>query len=312
MKFKLGLAFLLLFSASAVFAQDIEPIQKVTLPLEVRQELVSSYVPPEIEGKVWNRWTSENFTVLSLNDIQAQYLHKHLELVKVWVFNRWGLYDVDFSVECKMICVDDPDLFYKMFKLKNSYVDIRRNDDGSLRETIIFLLVNDAPSHTVPVPLTEVCLTEFSTKYEKNNFPWWVYRGMSVLNGSLDQIRLSLNEFAPYVEQSKPVYFSEGLFKMTKDSYKKLDDEQKRLFDQSAMLFCLMIRKEFGQNKFHHVVNVAADDSGEAALMQILGFRDKDDFDRTFRRYMIDLVNDIEADRTPDSYLQIRAKEGED
>ena len=108
---------LILIAVMASASFGVEPIRKVTLPIEVREELVTQVsIPSEIEGKVWNRWTSENFTVLSLNDIQAQYLHKHLELVKVWVFNRWGLYDVDFSVECKMICVDDPDLFRTSYR----------------------------------------------------------------------------------------------------------------------------------------------------------------------------------------------------
>jgi len=86
MKFLFGLIVIL----STAYVQAAEPIRKVTLPLEVRQELSGSYVPEQIEGKVWNRWTSENFTVLSLNDTHAQYLHQHLELVKVWVFSRWA------------------------------------------------------------------------------------------------------------------------------------------------------------------------------------------------------------------------------
>ena len=214
---------LLLFVLSVPCLAQTEPIRKVTLPMEVREELETTEVPDEIKGKVWNRWTSENFTVLSLNDTQAQYLHKHLELVKVWVYSRWGLYDVPFSAECKLICVDDPDLFKKMFKIDSTRVEIRRQKSGpdsqnwekNIEESIIFVLINDAPSHTIPVPLTEVCLAEFALKY-KQNFPWWAYRGMGLLNGALDQIRSSLNDFVPAVKQNQKVYFSDGILSMTK------------------------------------------------------------------------------------------------
>jgi hypothetical protein len=282
-----------------------EPIRKVTLPMEVREEMALEVtVPPEIEGKVWNRWTSENFTVLSLHDIQAQYLHKHLELVKVWVFSRWGLYNLPFTAECKMICVDDPDLFFKMFKIRKSRVEIRRDSQGLIKETVIFLLINDAPSHTVPTPLTEICMAEFSQVY-KQDTPWCLVKGMALLNGALDQIRGELSEFAPAVEQNKPVYFLNGLFGINKEKYAELTPENKRIFDQCSLALCLMLRKEFGENKFHWFIKTASDNNAEQAVQEILKFQGAVDFDKTFRRYMIDITRDVTANKTPDDYLQI-------
>lgn len=299
---RLLLSSLILIALSVSCFGD-EPIRKVTLPLEVRAEL--SEVPDAIKGKVWNRWTSENFTVLSLNDTQAQYLHKHLELVKVWVFSRWGLYDVPFTAECKLICVDDPELFKKMFKIDGTRVEIRRESSNKIDESVIFILINDDPSHTIPVPLTEVCLAEFALRYEQSEFPWWAVRGMSLLNGSLDQIRSSLHEFAPAVEQSQRVYFSDGLFEMNKQTYMELNDDKKRIYDNCAMVFCLMLRQEFGQKSFHLFLKGSVDGS-DNEVVEILGFDNNDDFDRTFKRYMIDLIRDIKANKTPDSYLQIQ------
>jgi hypothetical protein len=94
-----------------------EPIQKVTLPLEVKNEIKTTTVPKEIEGLQWNRWTSKNFTVLALNDRYAKYLHDNLEQIKAWTYTRWGFANQDFSVECKLICVDDPVLFEKLFQV---------------------------------------------------------------------------------------------------------------------------------------------------------------------------------------------------
>ena len=87
-------ALVFLFSCP-VFGQG--EITKVYSPQEVSVEVNNSKgIPKELEGLSWNRWTSKNFVVCSLNDTQAQYLHKHLELVKVWAFSRWGLPDHDF------------------------------------------------------------------------------------------------------------------------------------------------------------------------------------------------------------------------
>jgi hypothetical protein len=224
--------------------------------------------------------------------------------VKVWVFSRWGLYDVPFTAECKMICVDDPDLFFKMFKIRNTTVEIRRDDNGKIKESVIFVLINDAPSHTVPVPLTEVCMAEFSQSYRQKT-PWCVVRGMGLLNGSLDQIRGDFNEFNPTVQQNKPVYFTEGLFKTSREEYAKLGPENKRIFDHCSMTLCLMVRKEFGENKFHWFIKTASEKNVEAALQEVLRFNSMEEFDKTFRRYMVDITRDIVDGKTPDNYLQI-------
>lgn len=303
MRFFLSFAIGLL--ASNLWA--VEPIRKVELPLEVKHELLTEEIPKEIEGKVWNRWTSENFTVLSLNDTQAQYLHKHLELVKEWIFVRWGLYSINFSAECKLICVDDPVLFNKMFRLTGNKVEIRCDEKGKIKESVVYVLVNDAPSHTVPIPLTEVCLAEFAQKYN-TKFGWWASRGMGLLDGALEQIKGELEQFAPSVTGNKPLYFSKSLFETTKEQYTNLDAERKRLYDQSAMIFCLMLRKEFGQDKFHWFLKKSSEIGAEASLKEVLGFEGYADFDRTFKRYMVDLCRDVVNKKTPDSYLQIREK----
>lgn len=304
MRMILNSVLFVLLSSTAISA-EIEPIRKVELPNEVKYELRQQDIPKEIQGKVWNRWTSDNFVVLSLHDVQAQYLHQHLEAVKVWAYSRWGFYDIDFSAECKLICVDDPAIFEKMFGLTKTKVEIRRDANGKITQSVIFLLINDAPSHTVPTPLTEVCLAEFSQKYDAN-FNWWTYRGMALLNGALDQIERNLSEFVPIIESNQPIFFSEGLFKMTKEQYMALPQDKQRLYDNCAMLFCLMLRKEFGQDKFHWFLKKSSEVGPESALKEVLGFQSLDDFNRTFKRYIIDLMRDIRDKKTPPSYLQIR------
>jgi hypothetical protein len=306
--------FLTLVAAMVVGPVHSGEIAKITRPQEVRAEIRSSdRVPKELEGLQWNRWTTKNFVVCSLNDTQAQYLHKHLELVKGWVFARWGMYDIDFSLntdgtpKCKIICVDDPVLFKKFFNIDSSRVEIRREANGSIRETVIFLLINDSPSKILPTPLTEICLAEFAQKYNAK-FGTWAYRGMATLNGSIDQIKERMAEIKPLLEKNEPLFFSKGVMEMDADQYEKLDVGKKRLYDNCSMLFCLLARKEYGQDAFLKLLKESADQGPQPALKSLFKSGDYDLFDRTFKRYMIDLTRDLETGKTPDSYLQIKEK----
>ena len=300
MKFLLSLAILFGMVAHS-FAG--EKILKVLRPDEIESLYTNGSVPKEIEGLQWNRWTSKNFVVLALNDSYAKYLNEHLESVKTWTLARWGLLDVDYSKPCKFICVDDPVLFEKLFKLKKTKVEIRRDEKGAIKETVIFLLADSAPSNCVPMPLTEISLAEFSQKYD-TEFSWWVYRGITLLNGSLDQIRGRISYIKGPMERDEQLFFSKSLLELKRTDYEKLSDAHKVLFDSSAVFFCLMIRKEFGQDKFHHMMKDSISNP-EAALSKRIGFKSYSEFDKTFKRYMIDLSNDVSTDKTPDRYLQI-------
>lgn len=279
-------------------------IHKVYSPNEVSVEV--SYLnglPKELEGLVWNRWTNKNFVVCSLNDIQAQFLHKRLEFVKSWVFLHWGMHDLDFSVQCKFICVDNKDLYAKLFNLNKTKVEIRY-DSNKIKELIVFLLIDGSPSNTIPIPLTEICLAEFSQKFNAK-FPLWSYKGMSNLNGSLDQIRSNIKDLRVYLDKNEYVYFSQGIMEMTREKYDLMTQDKRRLYDNCSLIFCLMIRKEFGENMYLHFLEKCAKSEPQESLKSILGFESYDYFDRAFFRYMKDLTNEVVLNKTPDSYLQV-------
>lgn len=298
-------ALVFLFSCP-VFGQG--EITKVYSPQEVSVEVNNSKgIPKELEGLSWNRWTSKNFVVCSLNDTQAQYLHKHLELVKVWAFSRWGLPDHDFPTQCKLICVEDKELYRKLFNLENTKVEIRRDDKGRIKETVIFLLIDGPPSQTIPVPLTEVCLAEFSQK-NNVNFNLWTCKGMANLNGSMEQIRSRVVELKSHIDQNHPLFFSKGIMELQVSQYEQLSEEKKILYDNCCTLFCLMIRKEFGQDAYLNLIKDAPAMTAEEAIKSALKFKSYDEIDRTFKRFMIDLSNDVISERTPDAYLQINEK----
>lgn len=296
----------MIFFAIGTFSFSSEEIQKVLNPSEIKVE--SSYsnsgnTPKEIEGLQWNRWTSKNFVVLALNDSYAKYLNKHLELVKTWTLCRWGLIDVDFSSPCKFICVDDPILFEKLFNLKKTKVEIRRDENNKIKETVIFLLANNSPSHSVPGPLTDVCVAEFAQKYDLD-FKCWTYHGMSVLNGPINLIKDKVVDVKKSMDSGGKIYLSKELLEYTKNDYLKLSESEKQIFDSFSTTFCIMIRKEFGEDNFHHLMKDSIHEPQDA-LTKCTGFESYNDFDKTFKRYVDDLSKDMLSGKAPDSYFQI-------
>ena len=267
---------------------------------------IKNLTPPEVEGLQWSRWTSKNFVVLSLDHSSTSYfyLHKHLESIKTWSLARWGLLDVDFSVACKIICVEDKEMFKKLFRLEKTKVEVRRDENGKIKETIIFLLADSPPSSSLPAPLFEVCLAEFGQKYN-TDFGWWAYRGMSLLNSSETQIRSAILNVREQMTSDNEIYFSESLLTLTKDNWGKLSDQQQQLFDELSMILCLMIRKEFGQEKFQFLLKESVDQPDDA-LRNCTNFQNYQIFDQAFKRYLKDLSGDILNKKTPIHYLQVK------
>lgn len=300
-------AFVVIFAAWSQCSTASE-ITKVAFPTEVRQE-VRTPIDPELQGLQWNRWTSDNFVVCATNDQQARFLNSHLEQVKEWALARWGLEDVKFSAECILLCVDDPAIFKKFFNIDSTKVEVRRDTNGKINRSVIFLLGNKVPSETIPVPLMDVCLSEF--EQAKNvKFGFWAHRGMSELNGSLPSIRQAMGDLAPLLAQNQPMFFSKALLTATPEQYEALGS-QKRIFDMNATALCLMLRKEFGQDKFHQFL--AFGGNYEAGLKQVYGFQGFDHFDQAFKRFMIDVAAGATGSQpgrevTPDEYLEIREK----
>ncbi len=297
---KLFLLFLVCFAAN-LFA-DIEP---VVLPTEVTTEM--SLTPDDnlIKDKVWNRWTTKNFVVCSLSNAQAEYLHANLEEIKGWLYQRWGMHDVDFTAECKLICVDDEVLYKKLFRLESSSVEVRRNPDGKIKEMVVFLLLNGPPEKTVPLALSEVCLSEFEQKYNKR-FGWWAHRGMAVLNSSPDNILVNIQQQQSVLSNKDATFFSKTILETTEDEYKKFDPEKRKNYDRVAAIFCLMLKKEFGTTKFQEMLRDTPD-GAEAALRSVLGFGSYGEFDVSFKRYMKDIVDDAMSNKIPLKYLLVES-----
>lgn len=293
-------ALLLLFCLTPVHGQD-EPA------LVYPAALLESGKPtdPELQNLQWNRWTTENFTILSIDNNQGKWLHDNIEQIKAWCMTRWGFPDYKFTKECRIMCVPNKSLLKKLFNLEQASCEVRRKD-GVIEISAIWLVLDDKPARTIPVYLTQVCLAEFEAKHNVT-IGWWAKRGMSHLNGTLPDIRSQLMSLGTVIGQDQPVYVSEKMFTMTEDDYYKEKVENRKIFDQQAVALCLLLRREFGEAKLQGFLRISSRNSAEDVLRIVYGFSGFGHFDSSYVRYMRDLTSDISQNKTPDSYLEIKA-----
>jgi hypothetical protein len=132
---------------------------------------------------------------------------------------------------------------------------------------------------------------------------------MGTLNSPVSDIRSNLSRVNSLLSSDKSIFFSKGLLSLTEEEWDKETPENKQLYDNEAGMFCLMLRKEFGQRKFLWFLKDAQQDP-QAALLKDYGFNGFDQLDIHFKRYMVDLSSDLlrldpKRPETPDSYLSI-------
>ena len=279
------------------YGQQQGPLSHYQLPQPYNQTAPSD---PDLRNLVWNKWDTGNFTILSLDANQGKYLHANIEQMKKWVMTRWGFPDVKHSAECRVLCVPNKELMKKLFRLERSHGEVRRDKSGKITMSVLWLVLDQKPAEVIPPSLTLVCLAELENQGVKVGY--WATRGMSVLNGSLPQVRSQLAALNANMASDQKVYFSQKLFSMTEEEWKKETPEKRLLFDREAAALCLLLRKEYGQANLHKFMQSGG---GEQNFNQIYGFRGYQEFDATLRRYMTNLSNDVSQNRTPDSYLQI-------
>ena len=273
--------------------QDPKLVTHLTLPMPTG--VTQPGDDPDLKNLVWNRFQSDKYTILSLNADQGKYLFSNIRKMQTWAMTRWGIPDQDLTVECRVLCVPSKNLMKKLFNLEQSHYEVRRNKEGKVEQLILWIVLDGTPAETVPMALTAIASADLG-------IPFWAQRGMSVLNGTIPQIRTGLGSLNGPLNTNQTMFWSKAIFTMTEEGYKKESQEKRDLFDQESAALCLMIRKEFGQTNF---VRVVKSTGGETALKDVLGFDSYSQMDATYTRYMGHLASDIVQNKTPNSYLQI-------
>lgn len=283
--------FLLLFlGISNVYSQEKVYFQNLPVPTGI--ELSNDPIIPNI---AWNRWTTQNFTILSIDPVQGEYLKDNIEFMKSWTLVRWGLQDIKFNRECRIFCAPNKEIMKKLFNIESSFAEVKNN------VSYLWLILDGKPSEIVPSGLSIITLSEYERSIGKN-FGWWLHRGIPNINLTLSQIRNNMISIERLIQNDQEIFFSKSIFELTEIDWIKLSENQRRLFDLEAAAMCLLIRKEFGQSLFLEFSNSKY---SEVELNNFLGFSGYAKFDITFKRYLINLTEDIRLNKTPDHYLQI-------
>jgi len=256
---------------------------------------------PELKNVGWDIFETKNFYIISADYGQGAYLASNIEAMKTWIFNRWGIPDIDFKIPCKISCVPTQDLMEKICGLKGSFGEVRKDDSGKITESLLWVVLDVKPAESIPPALTLICLKEFEQQANVK-FGFWAHRGMAQMNATGPQIRERLASLNPYLSKDQKIYFSNYLLTITEKEWATQSDEHRHLFDAEALALCLLLRKEYGQKNF---VEFLKSDERESDVQSIFGYQNFNEFDATFKRYMFDLSKDVIDHRTPNSYLQI-------
>lgn len=253
-----------------------------------------STVGNEIKDLTWNKLDTENFVILSISKDQGLYLAKNLEKIKEKSLARWGIPNFKFSAPCKIVCLPSKELMQKLFRLDTTYVEGEN----------VWLLLDGNPDELIPPSIMMVCLDQYA-KMKNIKIGYWASRGMATLNASVPQIKSEILSLKEEMNAKNNTLSSKNIFAMTDDDYFKQNETQRRMFDQQSTVLCLMLRNEYGSSKFLQMLNA---NPTEESFRKIYKFNSFEDFDKTFKRYMYYLCNDVSLAKTPDKYLRLYSK----
>lgn len=265
----------------------------------VPNEEISSVSKDDLRDLVWNRYTTENFTILSIDNAQGKWLNSNLENIKSWCLKRWGLNNIKFEKECRIMVVPNKDLFRKLFNITDSKYEIRKNKD-ELEIVVVWLLIDSTEDLVDEVPyfVTMCSLVEYNFQNNLNN-NLILMNGMSLLNKSINDIKKIKNEsINPKVEIIK-------LLSIDEDKFKKMNNEEKKDFNLKSLILCLMLKKEFGENKFLRFMS--SNKNKEDSLGFVYKFT-PEDFNNTYNRYCRDLFKELKENKVPDKYIDVKKK----
>ena len=254
----------------------------------------------DFQDLVWNRYTTENFTILSIENKQGRWLSYNIENIKSWCLKRWGLPNIKFEKECRIMVVPNKELLKKLFNISESRYEARMVD-GKLEIIALWLSLDSEEDlvDTVPYFVTICSVLEIDQKFNtKSNI--LLTKGMAELNISIVKIKGNI-KIASGIE-GKDIVNALGV---DSTKYKKMSQDDLKNFNSKSLIVSLMLRKEFGESRFLRFLfsNKNTNDS----LGVIYNF-DSESFDKSYTRYCKDLASEIKGDKVPDFYLQVEKR----
>lgn len=260
-------------------------------------------VPDEFKGLNFHKYTTDNFEILSIDDKQGTILHKNVEKIKNWIFDRWNISNVDFSRRCMIICTPTDEMFKKFFRKMD--IDPRYDKETSA----IWISLDEKTKGNwlktvVAEKMTFICLHEWSKKYDIKIDPW-VFYGMSVMNTPPENIRKIIlskelvSKNGSYTNEAMDV---DSLLQIKFDDIKyKTLEERNVVKAQCAAMILLFKRELSGKDKFEKFIAAKSIEEG----VKVYGFKNVSHLNSVYKNYLYNLSYDLRVGRTPKSYLTI-------
>lgn len=277
MNFLVKLISVFLIVTNCVFAQDLRKPTATNFPLFANQTSID-------ENLNWHRIITENFLILSLNKKDGEFIAKNVELIKEDFFKKWSYEDIELSKKdnvptCMILCVPTDLILHKMFRVKSSYCE----------QNTIWISGEDKLLDNLKELVPCILLHQYE---DRVNFKFnaWIIRSMISFNQPIEVVKNNLIDLKGEDVQK--------ITNLTIEDFQKKSMDERQVFDNQAVCLHLMIRKEFGKKAFIHFLKNNSD-------YKALQFKDLNEFNKTYNRYIVNLSKDIKSKITPDEYLNV-------
>lgn len=288
MKKKLFLALFLL--SSCAFA--IEPL----IPDEQNASIVTT---SDFKNLQWNRYTIDNFTILSISDKQGRWFYNNIRQIKNWCLSRWGITNYNLKQECRVMIVPNKELLKKFFNLEENHVEFREKD-GKLEIIAAWLCLEENKKEQViddiPRIISSICIRDIMINKERVNKKF-IEIGVSLLNQSTNKVKDIINATDS---------FDLDFLKLSDEEYNKLSEDLKEDYQKKSLIFCLMLKKEFGE--FNFVKLMFSKENNVKNIEKIYSFNLKD-LKSSTDRFFKDIKDVIKNEKIDNRYLKVERSE---
>jgi hypothetical protein len=255
----------------------------------VRAILIEPEAVSQKENFTWNKWETENFIIMSIEKDQGLSLKGSVESLKDEHSERWGLERAGLKAKCKVVCVRDAEMLKRFFGVDSPRAETRRDSSGKILTSAIW--VDFKRIQELPSLVAFICVSDGSLGDNR----LYVQRGISLLSLPSERVKSEL-------KQSGKLDFAE-VSSLSSEKWFDLSSQDRALFDRRSALICLMLRKEFGEERFLKFLLGTQDQN---SVRSVYGFRDAAEFNSTLNRYSENLSKDIGEGITPDSYVTVK------
>jgi len=234
---------------------------------EVPSPVAPSKAPPGLEGLVWHKWDTENFTVISLDKSQGYALKREVEETRADISRRWNISFKDGG-RCKVVCVTTPEMLKKLFGLDYPRCEPRSGEPSAL---------------------------------------WIDSERISLLGSLIAEVELSHGGHRSFVRHGIPLVerrsksAREDLSTASASGAESLSATPPSVSDdyrRASAFMCLMVRMELGSAAFGR-----ASVQSDRPLHEVLGYSSAKELSSTFSRYCSNLAEDVRSGRAPNKYI---------